>query len=108
MKTPTLIAALMLCFTLGVFGQDKATLAGFVQDQTGAVVPGAHVQIAQASTGFTRDVTTDERGAYVIAGLSVGTYQITVAKEGFTTSQRSGIVLNVGQRATLDIVLGVQ
>ncbi|WP_410968625.1 carboxypeptidase-like regulatory domain-containing protein, partial [Salmonella sp. SAL4443] len=55
----------------------------------------------------TRTVATNDTGDYVIADLPYGTYNVTATKTGFQQLKRTGIVLNIGQRMTLDLNLVV-
>ncbi len=51
--------------------------------------------------------TCDGLGHYLIVALPLGLYQVKVSKSGFQKSTRSGIQLNVGQEASIDIRLQV-
>ncbi len=52
-------------------------------------------------------VATDGRGEYHILGLPGGQYVLTVEQPGFRTYRRSGIVLRLGDRTSIDIQLAV-
>ena len=49
---------------------------------------------------------TDGRGAYRVAAR-IGVFQITAELPGFTTVARSGVTLQVGQVATVDMQMAV-
>lgn len=85
----------------------NASITGIVTDETGAVVPGAHIVIADSNTGVQSEATSNDTGNYVIANLRPGTYKITAEKQGFSTATRSGITLEVSQVARLDFSLRV-
>lgn len=85
----------------------NAVLQGIVTDPQGAVLPGASVQVRNAESGLTRDVVTDERGFYRAPALPPGRYDVTASLDGFTAAVRSGLVLTVGQTATVDVNLGL-
>jgi Carboxypeptidase regulatory-like domain len=92
-----LIATLILSclFALPAFAALTGDIQGTVLDPTGAVVPGAKVIIKNTSTGVSRVLTTDQDGQFAALQLDLGTYQITVEKEGLrkyieTTIIRSG------------------
>ena len=61
--------------------------------------------VAFVHPGNTFVALTDERGIYRIP-LRVGTYRISVELQGFTTVQRTGVQLLVGQAAGQDDLLG--
>src|SRR5215467_13205601 len=59
------------------------SIVGTVTDQSGAVVSGAKVGIANQATGQTIDVTTNSAGAYNSGALSPGTYKVQISSKGF-------------------------
>jgi hypothetical protein len=81
---------------------DRATITGTVTDTTGASVPGAQVVAIAPATGLRRETTTGEAGGYNLPGLPIGTYNITVSREGFDTVKFQDLTLSVGQRYTFD------
>jgi outer membrane receptor protein involved in Fe transport len=104
--------ALAFCFLLcmGVWlveAQDiVGRMSGTVTDPTGAVVPGASVTITNEETGVSRPpITTNESGYYVADDLPVGTYRVTVEKEGFKKTSVAGNSLMAGGRLTVDAQL---
>ena len=84
-----------------------ATLTGTVTDASGASIPGATVSARNNDTAQETRATTTGDGSYTMPALQPGTYTATVVKDGFTTSVQSGLVLTVGQAATLKPVLQV-
>ena len=81
------------------------TLAGTVQDDSGAVLPGVTVTVTSADTGRSRSVVTDSRGEYRMVGLAAGDYTVQGILPGFRTEARA---VAVGAGAlTHDIVLGL-
>ena len=92
-----LILVMFLTLPAMAFAQE-ATMTGTVTDSTGAVLPGVTVTAVNEATGNTFTGVTDERGIYRIP-LRVGTYRISVELQGFTTVQRTGVQLLVGQTA---------
>jgi hypothetical protein len=84
-----------------------ARLSGFVQDISGAAIPGATVTVAQAGTGYKQIVKSDATGEYRFPSLPIGTYRLKVEMDGFTTSVQDGIALSVGQAASQKVILSV-
>ena len=80
----------------------EATLTGTVTDATGAVLPGVTVTAVNDATGNTFTGVTDERGIYRVP-VRVGTYRITVELSGFTTINRTGVQVLVGQTAAVNM-----
>src|SRR5262245_57608677 len=72
-----------------------AQISGTVQDSTGAAVPAAHVTITNTATSAARTVDSGTDGAYTFTNLPVGPYRLQVSKDGFSTYNQTGIVLQV-------------
>ncbi|MGH9534932.1 MAG: carboxypeptidase regulatory-like domain-containing protein [Terriglobales bacterium] len=99
-----LLAALLLG-PGGAAAQTAATgaLGGTVTDPSGAVIPGAEVQVASRATGEARGARSGARGGYLVPLLPPGSYSVTVSKGGFATSTYPSIQIAVTETATLNI-----
>ncbi len=84
-----------------------AELRGTVQDASGAVIPGATVEVVNDSTRETASTSTDEFGRYLFNNLRPAPHRVRVESAGFTAVERSNVILRVGQQADVDIVLQV-
>ncbi|MDP9323918.1 MAG: TonB-dependent receptor, partial [Acidobacteriota bacterium] len=84
-----------------------ATIRGVVHDPQGAPVPAATVVANGRGTGLTRTVQTATDGSFVLGSLPPALMDLTVSARGFTAAKRSGLLLEVGQTATVDIALTV-
>lgn len=85
-----------------------ASLSGVVQDQTGAVVPGAKATLENRQTRAVRTTDTTSSGDFNFAAIPAGDYNLTITGNGFTTYTQSGIHLNAGDSKALnDIHLSV-
>src|SRR5690349_4382584 len=82
-----------------------ASIVGTVRDASGAIVPKASIKARALATNQTREVTTDEDGNYIFINLPIGAYDVTVSASGFKTEVNEGVVLQVSQRAHLDVTL---
>src|SRR5579885_1726586 len=100
-------------FTLAcatALGQTQAingSIRGRITDPTGVAIPGAQVTVVNQNTGFTRAMQSNDEGYYVFVNLPLGTYQVTIQKQGFATEQHPGIVLNAGTDAVVDAQMQV-
>jgi hypothetical protein len=101
----TLLFAVSICPSAGA--QVSASISGFISDPSDAAVPSADVTATNTETGFSRTVSSDAVGRYLIVALPVGLYEVKASKPGFQESTRSGIQLNVGQEANIDVRLQV-
>lgn len=107
-------AARLLCAILAMLfvayaakAQDTGYISGTVTDKTGAVVAGAEVVVASAGGSATHSTTTNADGAYVVAGLPGGSYNIVVTAKGFSKYSAKNVVLDVAQKIRVDIQLSV-
>jgi hypothetical protein len=80
---------------------------GTVTDPSGALVAGAEITATNTATSISEKATTDQSGNYVLADLPASTYSITGAASGFQTIERTGILLQVDQRARVDLPMQV-
>ena len=83
------------------------TILGVVKDPSGAVVPGVTVTINETSKGINKSFITDESGAYTAPFLIPGTYTVSVELSGFKKEEKTGIVLQVDQKAKIDFTLQI-
>ncbi len=97
----------VLLIAMPARAQVAGTVSGLVEDASGAAVTGATVTVKSLETGVARVVTTNPAGAYTVLSLSVGPCEVKAEKEGFKTTVRTGINLQVGQRAVVNFRLEV-
>jgi outer membrane receptor protein involved in Fe transport len=103
------VAAIIAVLNVSLaFGQaTTATVRGRVLDGQGRPVTSATITVAGRETGLTRAVPADADGTFVVAGLPPSVVDVTVAASGFAEARRTGIALEVGQSATVDVTLAV-
>jgi Carboxypeptidase regulatory-like domain/TonB-dependent Receptor Plug Domain len=100
-----LLALLLLPAVAGA--QTNGLISGTIIDSSGSAVVGAKVVIANVGGNLTRTTETNGDGVYVASALPSGTYNITVTAKGFQKFEAKGVVLEVAQKARLDIALTV-
>jgi hypothetical protein len=83
----------------------NGTIRGRVSDPTDQPVPGATVTAVNNGTAYSRSVISGDDGYYVIPSLPIGTYTVTVTKDGFSTLKFTDILLQAGREAVLDAAL---
>ena len=83
-----------------------ASISGTVTDASGAVIVGAAVTVTDVA-GAAHTTTTNDQGHYVIRDLPPGTYDVSIASQGFTTFSTSGATLAAGADLPLDASLDV-
>jgi hypothetical protein len=90
-----------------MWAQTTSSLRGTVKDQSGGVVVGAKITLQNTGTGVSRSTQSGADGSYLFDLLSVGSYNISVAKTGFVTVEQTGIVLELNQNGRLDVSLNL-
>src|SRR3989475_2992720 len=85
----------------------NGTFHGTVSDSSGAILPGATVEVKNASTDLVRQTTTTGDGFYTITQLPPGHYAINASKSGFTTARQSDVELLVNRDAEVNFTLQV-
>lgn len=86
-RMPFLTAVLGFCLLAGSANAQSvsSTINGLVVDNTGGLVVGAQVTITNQGTGVKVESRTNSQGAFSMAGLPSGTYDVSVTREGFTS-----------------------
>ena len=88
----------------GAWAQEAGQVAGTVTDTTGAAIPGATVVVKNLGTNATRQVVSNETGAYQMTGLAPAVYELSATAKGFN-GYTSKIEITVGGRLTVDAKL---
>lgn len=86
-------------------GVASAQIHGLITDPSGAVIPKAKVVVRQTNTGLVRTTLSGPEGTYVLPNLPVGPYSLEVHATSFQTYVQTGIVLEVSNNVTVNVVL---
>ena len=102
-----LLCALLACGFAGFAAAQTTggTLRGAVTDSQGLAIADATVNITNTATQVTIPLASTAAGLYNYPDLPVGTYSITVEKEGFKKFVRNGIQIFANQVTEVDITL---
>src|SRR5436305_2253445 len=83
------------------------TIVGTVSDSSGAPLPGVKVTITDVQKNESKEYTTDETGSYNAPFLIPGTYRVSAETSGFKRAASADIILNVDDKARVDLTLSV-
>jgi hypothetical protein len=90
-----------ISFSQSTFG----SITGAIRDPVSAMVPGAEVEVTNEGTGAIRRTSSSSSGVFSVPNLDVGRYKVRVSGPGFTTYERSGLILTANQIINLDVHL---
>jgi outer membrane receptor protein involved in Fe transport len=110
-NTRSVLTVLLSILFVSVFSWSQHTfrggINGVVTDQSGAVVPGALVQITNTATNVTLTTASTSAGEYAFPELNLGKYDIVVSATGFKTEKVVGVTVSAGQIFTQAVKLSV-
>jgi Carboxypeptidase regulatory-like domain/TonB-dependent Receptor Plug Domain len=98
-----LFCTLILLPTDSILAQflDQGAISGTVQDQSGAVIPGAQITLLSPDTGFKLTTNADRSGAFVFSPIKIGNYTMSVSAQGFENAVQKNITVSMGQRLNI-------
>lgn len=94
LRTRFAVFALLLSISLASHNPARAqsltsgTISGKVTDPTGAVIPGATVQIENPVSGFKLSAATDSSGTFGFANVPFNPYHVTAVAKGFEVAEQ--------------------
>jgi hypothetical protein len=108
MKTSVFLAACIL-LTAAAFAQtaNTGTVLGVVKDPTGAVIPGAEVQLVDTAIQAVRSTVANEAGRYSFTAVRPGQYSVSAAASGFHKAIVPSLTVEVSRSYTIDFELQV-
>src|SRR5579863_6563358 len=101
-----LLAALLSLSTLCA-QQTLGSVNGTVLDTSGAAIAGAKVTASDTETNFSQSATTKANGFFQIFNLPVGSYTVSISRDGFQSETLTGIGVQQGAARTLNVKLKV-
>ena len=88
-------------------GNVNGSIEGTIKDASGGLLPGVTVTIHNLDTGEARVVVTDANGLYRAPLLPLGSYSVSAELSGFKKYEQTGIPLNAGAAAVINIPMEV-
>jgi hypothetical protein len=92
-RAAAILCSLFVLLTVPLLAQFTARIQGVVQDQSGAGVAKATLQLVNTATGVTTIANTDASGNYRFVSVAPGNYKITVEAAGFSKAEANVTVL---------------
>src|SRR5688500_10626880 len=102
---PSLFVALLL-ISGSASAPTLGTITGDVNDASGAIIPGASVTAQNTSTNATREMQSNEAGAYTFAALPPGPYVVRAELQGFRTVTQN-VELHVEQTVRVNFTMEI-
>jgi len=99
------VAFLFSAVAAPLAAQQTASVSGLVSDPMGAPVNGAQIELVTPATAA-RAAATDASGRYRFAGLSAGTYSLSVSVPGFLPVERT-VMVGTAASVVVDVQLDV-
>jgi hypothetical protein len=78
-----------------------------VEDASGAVVPGASLRLVEHLTNDTYAAVTSGSGDYSFVDLPIGTYTLTISRNGYATKVYSAVLVEASETTDLKVQLAV-
>src|SRR5688572_16287345 len=88
-------------------GTTTSTISGRVVDSSGGVLPGATITAKHLATNVASTTVSNAEGNFTLPSLPNGTYEVTIALEGFKTHVVKSVVITAVQGANVNAVLEV-
>jgi Carboxypeptidase regulatory-like domain len=103
-----LAALILVSFALPAAAQQTlGSINGTVLDPSGASVADATVTVTNSQIDLVRSAKSQGNGYYQIFNLPIGSYQITVTKDGFETTDQKGVGVQEARATTVNISLKI-
>jgi len=99
-----LLVSFIMLIPIGYAQSGAGSIQGTVMDSTGAVIPGATIQVRNIATGVVSNTKSNGAGLYQVPSLFVGTYSLRATSPNMQTYETS-IELQVGQAAVINPTL---
>ena len=103
-----LLTALVAFCASRASGQDATgRITGIIYDATGAVIADAHITVTNVATHISRETTSDATGYYQVLALPIGSYTVSLERQGFRSATTVERKLEINQTLKIDIKMEV-
>jgi hypothetical protein len=98
---------LVLLMTASVLASPTGSIAGFVKDQSGAMISGAKLTLINVSTNAKEEAVSDSNGGFQFLQLAPAAYSLHVEAAGFKKEAVKDVLVQIDQITHLDVTLQV-
>jgi hypothetical protein len=102
-----MLALLVLSATSAYAQEQAGSIQGTVKDASGAVLPGATIEVRSPSMVGVSTATSDAEGRYRFPALPAATYELSAQLVGFTPVKVPDVQIQLGQLLKIDVVLKI-
>ncbi|MEO6807106.1 MAG: carboxypeptidase-like regulatory domain-containing protein [Edaphobacter sp.] len=99
-----------LCLAVGTsWGQsgNQGSIVVTAEDSSGAVIPGASLELVELRSNSVRKAETSARGSYTFVNLNIGNYRLTISRTGYQTKIYDSVLVESSSTNTLTADLPV-
>ncbi len=83
------------------------SVGGAIRDESKGVIVGAKVILTEESKGLVRETESGSDGRFLFPSTIPGSYSLRVEKQGFNSGRMTGLRLEIGEQASVEITLRV-
>ncbi len=106
MTRPALASIILLVTaSLAAAQQGTSELRGRAVDQQGGALPGVPIVVTNQDNGTFRETVSGADGAFLLSGMTPGTYEVRAEMTGFKKHQSRDVRLEVGRSTLVEIRL---
>ncbi|WP_158944775.1 carboxypeptidase-like regulatory domain-containing protein [Granulicella sp. S190] len=111
----SIVRSLLLCLTIAfvffsaplLHAATGGSISGSITDQTGAVVPGATLDLVSTAQQTPYKAISDRQGFYTFPNLPVGHYDLTVTATGFNPQCKSDLTVDTDSAIRVNVSLEI-
>src|SRR6266478_5632169 len=103
----TLLSGFLIMFAPTVSASPTGSIAGFVKDQSGAMISGAKLTLINVSTNAKEEAVSDSNGGFQFLQLAPAVYSLHVEAPGFKKEVVNDVLVQVDQITHLDATLQI-
>lgn len=102
-----LLLALMFLPAFLAAQETTGSISGRVHDPSGAIIPGATIEVS--GTNLPRPIlwTSDAAGNYLIPSVPIGAYRMKVSAPCFSTQQQGEVNVIIGRATRVDFTMQI-